>query len=295
VVALDRAPARPRAPPRVRRVRRVRRIIPGENLNLVAAEQICSWLEQASPANSLPIFTFDAGYEPIQLRQALADVNSGLLVRLRAGRCFYADPTFQPAMGRPRRHGAKFVCDDPTTWPTPPDSWTATDSEYGTVCLRAWANLHAVPQLHATRGTRRPRPVVRGTVMRLDVARLPRPTRVPTPLWFWWFGPRPPDLAEVWRADTARFSIEHTCRFFKQTLRWTTPKLCSPASADRGTWLLLLAAAAGCCCWLLLAYVHLRLARDAAVDLRLPWQAPLPAERRTPARVRRGFSHVLAP
>ena len=261
---------------------RVRRIIPGENLNLVAAAQIRSWLEQAPPATTLPIFTFDAGYEPIQLSQALADLRVGLLIRLRAGRCFYADPTSQPPTGRPRRHGAKFACDDPATWPAPTASWTATDPHYGQVTLRAWADLHAVPHLHATRGARRPRPVVRGTLIRLEVERLPRPTKPPQPLWFWWSGPLPPDLAEVWRAYIARFSIEHTFRFFKQTLGWTTPKLRAPAAADRWTWLLIL------------AYVQLRLARDAVGDVRLPWQPPLPSERRTPARVHRGFSHVLA-
>jgi DDE superfamily endonuclease/Transposase DDE domain len=260
---------------------RVRRIIPGENLSLVAAAQIRSWLEQAPPATVLPIFTFDAGYEPIHLSLALADLRVGLLVRLRAGRCFYADPTSQPPTGRPRRHGAKFACEDPATWPAPTASWTATDLQYGQVTLRAWAGLHAVPHLHATRGTRRPRPVVRGTVIRLEVERLPRPTQPPQPLWFWWSGPHLPDLAEVWRAYTARFSIEHTFRFFKQTLGWTTPKLRAPAAADRWTWLLIL------------AYVQLRLARDAVGDVRLPWQPPLPPERRTPARVRRGFSHVL--
>jgi hypothetical protein len=123
---------------------------------------------------------------------------------------------------------------------------------------------------------------VRGTLIRLEVAHLPRPTRAPAPLWSWWWGPVPPDLAVVWRAYVARFSIEHTFRFFKQTLKWTTPKLRAPEAADRWTWLLLL------------AYVPLRLARDAVADVRLPWQAPLPPDRRTPARVRRGFSQLLA-
>ncbi len=263
---------------------RVRRIIPGENPNLVAAEQIRSWFEQAgplAPGACLPIFTFDAGYDAVQLSLALADLPVGLLVRLRAGRCFYADPTTQPATGRPRRHGAKFVCDDPATWPTPTDTWSVADSQYGSICIQAWSGLHAAPQNSATRGTRRPRPLVRGTLIRLAVERLPRPTKAPAPLWFWWSGPVPPDLAEVWRAYTARFSLEHTFRFFKQTLRWTTPKLRSPAAADRWTWLLFL------------AYVQLRLARDAVSDVRLPWQPPLPPEQRTPARVRRGFSQVL--
>lgn len=56
--------------------------MPGENLNTVAAEQIRSWLEQAGPQNTVPIFTFDAGYDAVQLRLALADLQVGLLVRL---------------------------------------------------------------------------------------------------------------------------------------------------------------------------------------------------------------------
>jgi hypothetical protein len=122
--------------------RRVRRITPGENLNRVAAEQVRSWLGQASRApafsTAAPTFTFDAGYDPVQLSPALADQSVCLLVRLRAGRCFYADPTSQPPTGRPRRHGAKFVCDDPTTWPTPSATWTTSDLQYGQVCVQTW-------------------------------------------------------------------------------------------------------------------------------------------------------------
>lgn len=86
---------------------RVRRIMPGENLNTVAAEQIRSWLKQSGLQDTIPIFTFDAGYDAVQLSLAMADLQVGLLVRLRAGRCFYAEPTAQPATGRPRRHGAR--------------------------------------------------------------------------------------------------------------------------------------------------------------------------------------------
>lgn len=253
----------------------------------MAAEQIRSWLRQApsAPAGApLPIFSFDAGYDSVQLSLALADEPICLLVRLRAGRCFYADPTHQPATGRPRRHGAKFVCKDPATWPEPTDQWSTEDAEYGHVQLQAWSGLHPIPQHHAGRGTRtepHARPLVRGMLIRLEVERLPRPTKVPEPLWFWWAGPVPPDLAVVWQAYIARFSIEHTFRFFKQTLNWTTPKLRRPEAADRWTWLLLL------------TYVQLRLARDQVADVRLPWQRPLPPERRTPARVRRGFSSLL--
>jgi hypothetical protein len=75
--------------------------------------------------------------------------------------------------------------------------------------------------------------------------------------------------------------FEHAFRFFKYTLRWTAPTLRSPAAADRWAWLLIL------------AYVQLRLARDAGADVRLPWQPPLPPEQRTPARVRHGFAQLL--
>ena len=69
-----------------------------------------------------PLFVFDAGYDSAQLTQALAETPVAILVRLRADRCFYADPppaTPSPQGGRPRKHGAKFACKDPTTWPAP--------------------------------------------------------------------------------------------------------------------------------------------------------------------------------
>jgi hypothetical protein len=82
---------------------RVRRITPGENTTAVAVEQIRSWLSKGSPAPSLPIFTFDARYDPVHLSLALGALPVGRLVCLRVVRWFYADPTFQLPTGRPRR------------------------------------------------------------------------------------------------------------------------------------------------------------------------------------------------
>ena len=42
------------------------------------------------------------------------------------------------------------------------------------------------------------------------------------------------------------------------------------------------------------AHTQLRLARHLTNDLRRPWEKPLPPERLTPARVRRGFRHLCA-
>src|SRR6185369_7516403 len=105
-----------------------------ENSNVVAAEQIRAVLPDLPPAqadDARPWFVFDAGYDPVQLAQALGETPVALLVRLRAGRCFYADPSAQPKLGRRRRHGHKFSCDEPQSWPTPDGDLTVNDTQYG--------------------------------------------------------------------------------------------------------------------------------------------------------------------
>src|SRR3712207_9047312 len=64
------------------------------------------------------------------------------------------------------------------------------DPGYGSVRVRAWSGVHPKTQDHPTRGTRRPRPIVRGTLVLVEVTHLPRPTREPRMLWLWWHGPR---------------------------------------------------------------------------------------------------------
>jgi hypothetical protein len=82
---------------------------------------------------------------------------------------------------------------------------------------------------------------VRGTVIRVQVERIPARTRPPKLLWLWWSGPGPLDLDLAWRAYIRRFDLEHTVRFCKQTLGWTTPRPRHPEQADRWTWLVLAA------------------------------------------------------
>jgi hypothetical protein len=99
---------------------RVRRLRPQENANAVAAEQIAAFLPHLPIEGPLPWFLFDAGDDPVQLTQALSEARAAILIRLRAGRCFSADPTAPPRTGRPRRHEHQFACDAPRTW-LPPD------------------------------------------------------------------------------------------------------------------------------------------------------------------------------
>lgn len=259
----------------------VRRLHPSENTNTIAAAQVRALIARLPADAPVPLFVFDAGYDPVQLHHELVGRRVAVVVRLRANRCFYADPPPPKETGRPPRHGRKFDCTDPATWPDPTDERVCDDAQYGVVRVRAWAGLHPKVQRHAKRGTRGPTPVVPGTLVLVEVSRLPRETHDPQILWLWWHGPDAPDLSVIWRAYVRRFDLEHTFRFLKQTLGWTTPRLRHPAQADRWTWLILA------------AYTQLRLARTAVADRRLPWERPYPAERLTPCRVRRGVAAVL--
>ena len=74
-----------------------------------------------------------------------------------------------------------------------------------------------------------------GTVIRVDVEHLPKPTaRTKKTLWLWAAGPGPIDLDTCWRAYLRRFDIEHTFRFCKNTLGWTTPRLAPPTRPTGG-------------------------------------------------------------
>jgi hypothetical protein len=260
-----------------------RRLHPLDDTDQTAAVQIRALLARLPAGRPVPLVVFDAGYDSAQLTLDLAEERVAVLVRLRSGRCFYPDPPPRApgSTGRPRRHGAKFNCADPTTWPTPTATHLVVDDQYGTVTVAAWSGLHPKQQRHPGHGTRGPRPIVRGTIIRVQVERVPARTRPPKVLWLWWSGPGSCDLDLAWRAYVRRFDLEHTVRFAKQTLGWITPRPRHPEQADRWTWLVLA------------AYTQLRLARDAVADRRLPWERPRPQPRLSPYRVRRGFPRLL--
>ncbi|WP_405183148.1 transposase [Nocardia sp. NBC_01377] len=226
----------------------------------------------------------DSGYDSPRLAFLLADLPVAVLGRMRSDRVLRrAVPPRPPGTnGRPPRHGGEFVFGDPATWGEPATATTTDTRLYGPATARSWNRLH--PRLThrsswvAATGTL---PVIEGTVIRLDVARLPSGA-IPKPVWLW-HSVVDLDAAMVdllWQAFLRRFDIEHTFRMLKQTLGWTSPKLRDPASADRWTWLLLA------------TYTQLRLARDLTTDLRHPWEKPTAPQRLTPARVRRWFRHL---
>jgi hypothetical protein len=269
------------------------RLRPTQDANAVAVEQVRGLLgrlaKEEATAAALPLFVFDAGYDPVKLQQGLQESRAQILVRLRAGRCFYADPPPPAPTGRHPRHGHKMKCSEPSTWPEPSAEQTCEDAGYGTVRVRAWAGLHPKVRNHAGRGSRGPLPIVRGTLVLVEVERLPRGERrrEPRVLWLWWHGPPEPGITPelldlLWRAYARRFDIEHTFRFLKQELGWSTPRVRHPEQADRWSWLILA------------AYTQLRLARPWVADRRLPWERHYEPGRLTPVRVRRAVLALLA-
>src|SRR5215212_10282746 len=189
------------------------RLHPLDDTDQQAARQIRALLARLPAGEAVPLFVFDGGYDSAQLTLDLAEQRARVLVRLRADRCFYADPPPRPpgSTGRPRRHGAKFNCADAATWPTPTATLTTVDDQYGTVTVQAWSGLHPKQQRHPGHGSRGPRPIVRGTIIRVQVERVPARTRPPKVLWLCWAGPVSVDLYLAWRAYIRRFDLEIVC------------------------------------------------------------------------------------
>ena len=230
------------------------------------------------------IIVLDSGYDLTRLAWLLAGLPVDVTGRLRSDRVMYlaAPPRPAGANGRPSRHGARLALGEPATWPEPAAATVTQTSRYGTATATAWPGLHQ--QLGRRAAWERhdgELPIVEGTLIRLQVDRLPG-CRDAEPLWLWSSRAAAADeeVNRAWQAFLRRFDVEHTFRFLKQQLGWTRPKLRDPAAADRWTWLVIA------------AYAQLHLARGLAADVRLPWQQPCPPGRLTPSRVRRGFRRI---
>ena len=221
----------------------------------------------------------------MRLQLRLEGCRAQILVRLHSGRTFYAEPELPPKrpVGRPFRHGAKFSCKDQGTWPQPTAEHHARSEDYGKVRVRAWSGLHPKTRKAAERYGSETAAVVEGTVILVEVGRLPcgERRRKPKTLWLWWHGKSEPDLDPLWKAYCHRFDVEHFVRFLKQKLGWITPRVRHPEQADRWTRLVLA------------AYAQLLLARRIVVDRRLPWERPLPTGSLTPTRVLRNYASLL--
>src|SRR5690606_1736176 len=97
---------------------------PQTDTTAATVDQVHQVVEMLGDVDEVPLFVFDAGYDPIALGHDLRDVRCEVLCRIRDDRVFYADPPPRPnrpagSGGRPSRHGPAFRCAQPATWPEP--------------------------------------------------------------------------------------------------------------------------------------------------------------------------------
>jgi hypothetical protein len=266
------------------------RVHPDRETNMAAAEQVKALLSRSQGEGAVPLFVFDAGYDPVKLQRGLEGSACRILVRLRAGRCFYADPSLSERPANPGRAAP----------PRPEDevfrpghlARTLHGARMRRRGLRGGASEglgRDAPEGTGTRRSEQPRAFAhRGRDAHpggsREAAQGREAARAEAAVALWWHGPEgtEPDLDLLWKAYVRRFDLEHTFRFLKQTLGWSAPRVRHPGQADRWTWLVLA------------AFAQLRLARAHVVDQRLPWERRYDPGRLTPIRVHRGVSALLA-
>jgi hypothetical protein len=269
------------------------RLAPSDDATEVTAVQLRAVVTKLTGAGHWSVgdppitIVADAGYDIARLAYLLADLPVLMAGRVRSDRVYRREATpHQPGVnGRPARHGSRFHLRERDTWHDPDVESRVSTQRYGTAEVTAWQHLH--PTLTHRSGWIEhdgELPILDGTLIRLEVEHLPGNQRDPDPVWLWCSTPTADEhvVTMCWTMYLRRFDLEHTFRFLKQTLGWTRPKLRTPRAADRWTWLVIA------------AHTQLRLARSLAADLRRPWERPLPPEKLTPARVRRGFRNIRA-
>lgn len=259
----------------------------GTDVTAAQVRQVVARLRAAGQHcdGDLPIrIVFDSGYDGTRLAFLLADLPVELLVRVRSDRVFHAQAGKRAGdwPGRAPRHGPGMKLNNPGSWPAPDAAARLQTVRYGVASIEAYQRRHQrLSGVGAWEGHVGEYPIVQGALLRVQVDHLPG-DRSPKPLWLWTSASEVAveDLAGLFFAFCRRFDIEHTFRFWKQTLGWTRPRIRSAAAGELWTWLVIA------------AYTQLHLARSLADDLRRPWERPLTAERLTPARIRRSYRRL---
>ncbi|EKF04576.1 NF041680 family putative transposase [Tolypothrix sp. PCC 7601] len=216
-----------------------------------------------------PISLWDSEYGCAPFVLKTASIKADILVRLRSNLCLWGAPPAYSGKGRPRKHGAQFKLNEPSTWGEVASVLEVNDPKLGRVKVSLWEDLHF------RKAAARPMTLLR--VERLD---LDGNLRVLRPLWLAWAGEQMPPLDEVWRLYLRRFTIDHWYRFLKQRLHWTVPKFSTPEQCEHWSDLMPLIT------W------ELWLARDIVADHPLPWQKSI--DKLTPGRVAQAMGGVFA-
>ncbi|MGH3624871.1 MAG: transposase [Sciscionella sp.] len=156
----------------------------------------------------------DSGYDGPRLAFLLADLPVRVLVRMRSDRVLVFPAPLRRAgtVGRGARHGAEFTFTDSRTWPEAAHATITQTTRYGTARAQSWDRLHAKLTHRGTWADHDgPLPILEGTVIRLQVDRLPG-DGTPKPLWLWFSATAATtdEVDRLWQMFLRRFDLEHT-------------------------------------------------------------------------------------
>lgn len=194
-----------------------------DNVRIPSSQTACqvaaAQLEQIVPLlDPTDLLTADRYYGSAIFVKLTAKIRLDKLLRIKCNAVFYRPPP--PPTGRrgaPRKDGARFKCNDPTTQGEADESWAGVDGAGQPQYVERWNGLH----FRLARETS------------LSVMRVTRPNasdkqRERRVSWFIFVGRSPLALTEVSPCYRVRYSQEHAYRFDKQALLWATPRLRTP-------------------------------------------------------------------
>ena len=91
---------------------------------------------------SRPISVWDSEYGCAPFVLKTAEIAADILVRLRSNLCLWGIPPAYLGSGRPRKHGAKFKLNEPSTWGEVGSVLEVNDPKLGRVKVSLWEDLH---------------------------------------------------------------------------------------------------------------------------------------------------------
>jgi hypothetical protein len=247
-----------------------RRVPSSETATTIGVQQLQAVVPKLPPSWGRPLVLLDRRSSNAPWVQASADLPTDQLLRARCDQVLYREaPPPSGKRGAPRKDGARFKGNDPTTHGRPDVDWSGVDAHNQAVQVSCWAGLHL----------RKARDVTI-TVVRIIREGARRTKRDRRESWFWWLGGPAPDGPELAGLYARRFGQEHGYRFDKQDLLWAAPRVRTPEQMERWTDLV--------------AAVHnqLVLARPQVEGERRPWESrtgPTP-----PRQVRRAMGRIIA-
>jgi hypothetical protein len=236
----------------------------------IGVQQLQAVLPRLPPVWGRPVVLLDRRYSNAPWVQASAALLTDYLIRARCDQVLYRPaPPRTGKPGAPRKDGARFQGNDPTTHGPPDADWIGVDAHNRTDQVSCWTGLH----LRKARDV----PI---TVVRIIRTGARGTKRDPRESWFWWLGGPLPPLAELAGLYSRRFGQEHGYRFDKQDLLWAAPRVRTPEQME---------------CWTdVVAIVHnqLVLARPRVDGERRPWESR--QRPTTPRQVRRAMGRIIA-